>query len=598
MRNYIVKKVQSSNLLIAILINSFFLSLIFLFCDVKYEVSDDFVMAAILSGAYGDGPNPQMVFVNVIIGYLLLPFYKLFPEISWYFMLQLFLIFISSCAVTYFLFEKLEKPKAMMLSVIFILFFSNDAYILLQFTKTAMLAIMAGSLVFLWALFYKKSIWNILAGGLICLMGTMLRFSDIYLAGGFLLFILGYEFVRIYMEKGLKGLFEKKVAVILLAGCILIGSAYGIRNLNKVICNADENYRQYYLYNGVRSGVVDAPECGYEEMADELSEIGVSENDYYMMRSWNFADNDFFTYERMRKTAEIIAQHHSVQEVGKEKIFERLQEREYLKYPVFLACIVLLGLGVFLNYPRWWTMLISMGIGEFYLIYFCYRERYVYRVEYSIFLGMFMCGIYFWKQHSFSEANDSECIDKKKGIMKICAVITSLCIMVHLVLYIPDRSYQEIASEDRMDYITNTFYESWNYRPQKYRKVVNKEKPPSGLLEEFSTNTDNFYFLDFQTTIQILYFEWYPWENVDDEKYDNFSYLAGITTNYPDLIKLLKKKGVENPLKSLVDEEVYLVDNRYLEIKLNYLREHYYPDARVELYKEIDGYQIWKFFEE
>ena len=85
---------------------------------------------------------------------------------------------------------------------------------------------------------------------------------------------------------------------------------------------------------------------------------------------------------------------------------------------------------------------------------------------------------------------------------------------------------------------------------------------------------------------------------MDAEKYDNFSYLAGITTNYPDLIKLLKKKGVENPLKSLVDEEVYLVDNRYLEIKLNYLREHYYPDARVELYKEIDGYQIWKFFEE
>jgi hypothetical protein len=598
MRNYIVKKVQSSNLLIAILINSLFLSLIFLFCDVKYEVSDDFVMAAILSGAYGNGPNPQMVFVNVIIGYLLLPFYKLFPEISWYFMLQLFLIFISSCAVTYFLFEKLEKPKAIMLSVIFILFFSNDAYILLQFTKTAMFAVMAGSLLFIWALFYKKSIWNILAGAILCLMGTMMRFPDIYLAGGFLLFILGYEFVRICLGKGPKGLLEKRVLFILFAGCTLIGSAYGIRNFNNIICNDDENYRQYYAYNGVRSGVVDAPEYGYEEMADELSEIGVSENDYYMMRSWNFADNDFFTYDRMQKTAEIIARHHSVQEVGKEEIFERLQEREYLKYPVFLACILLLGLGVFLNYPRWWTMLISMGIGEFYLIYFCYRERYVYRVEYSVFLGMFMCGIYFWTRRGFGRANDSERTDQKRGLLKICAVITSLCMMIHLILYIPDRSYQEITSEGRMDYITNTFYESWNYGAQKYRKVVNKGKPPSGLLEEFSANKDNFYFLDFQTTIQILYYEWYPWENVDAEKYDNFSYLAGITTNYPDLIKLLKKKGVENPLKSLVDEEVYLVDNRYLEIKLNYLREHYYPDARVELYKEIDGYQIWKFYKE
>ena len=65
--NPIVKKIQSSNLLTALLINVFFLCLVLLFCDIKYEVSDDFVMAAILSGAYGNGPNPQMVFVNVNI---------------------------------------------------------------------------------------------------------------------------------------------------------------------------------------------------------------------------------------------------------------------------------------------------------------------------------------------------------------------------------------------------------------------------------------------------------------------------------------------------------------------------------------------------
>ena len=182
--------------------------------------------------------------------------------------------------------------------------------------------------------------------------------------------------------------------------------------------------------------------------------------------------------------------------------------------------------------------------------------------------------------------------------MKICAVITSLCLMVHLVLYVPDQSYQDVTQEGRMDYITNTFFESWNYGAQKYRKVVNKGKPSSGLLDEISANKDNFYFLDFQTTIQILYYEWAPWESMNAEEWDNFSYLAGITSNYPDLVKLLENKGVENPLKSLVDDNVYLVDNRYLEIKLNYLREHYYPDARVELYKEVDGYQIWKFYKE
>ena len=69
-KNPIIRKIQSSNLLTAFLINIFFLCLVLLFCDMKYEVSDDFVMAAILSGAYGNGSNPQMIFVNVIIGYL------------------------------------------------------------------------------------------------------------------------------------------------------------------------------------------------------------------------------------------------------------------------------------------------------------------------------------------------------------------------------------------------------------------------------------------------------------------------------------------------------------------------------------------------
>ena len=104
-----VKKILSSPMFLAVGINLIFFLLIVFFCDMKYEVSDDFIMASIMSGAYGDAPNPQMIFVNVIIGYLLLPLYYLFPQISWYFVAEVFLIFVSSTTVTYVLFEKLEK---------------------------------------------------------------------------------------------------------------------------------------------------------------------------------------------------------------------------------------------------------------------------------------------------------------------------------------------------------------------------------------------------------------------------------------------------------------------------------------------------------
>ena len=54
-------------------INLIFLGGCILFCDIKYEVSDDFVMSTILSGAYTKEPNPYIMFVNVLWGYCLLP---------------------------------------------------------------------------------------------------------------------------------------------------------------------------------------------------------------------------------------------------------------------------------------------------------------------------------------------------------------------------------------------------------------------------------------------------------------------------------------------------------------------------------------------
>ena len=48
-----------------------------------------------------------------------------------------------------------------------------------------------------------------------------------------------------------------------------------------------------------------------------------------------------------------------------------------------------------------------------------------------------------------------------------------------------------------------------------------------------------------------------------------------------------------------MQEGVYLIDSKSktLDLKIAFLQEHYYPEARAELYKEINGYQIWKIYE-
>jgi hypothetical protein len=584
-------KKLDTNFNIALLLNIFALGLVLLCCDLKYEVSDDFVMSTIVSGAYGKGVNPHLIFSNILIGYVLLPFYEFFPRISWYFVMHIAAIFMSSTVVTYILMERLERMKAVMLSSFLILFFSNDMYILVQFTKTAMFAVMAGSLFFLDALFYEKGRKRMIIGGALCIVGTWFRYSVIYMAGGFLILILIYEGIRLIHVTTDKRVLWKKIRKIMIGGCVLIGLAYGSNKIDSYIYRSNTDYAFFNNYGVARSRIVDFVDHGYEMYAEELQEIGVSENDYYMMKKWCFADNDFFSLERMQQAAEIIVSHNKELWRGWEDLIERVQDRKITNYPVFWANILLVFMGVFLNFEKVWTGVLANGVGWIYIIYFFIRDRLVYRIEFAVFLGVFLCGIYFWLK------TDKEDL-QPEVLRKSCFVIVVLVLAMRGIVYLPDRTYKNVIAENKKEYVEDTFFESWNYDARKYRKVVNRIEIQNGILEEIHNNKNNFYFLDFNTTIQNLYYEWSPWRTCDEGEYENYLYLAGVTSNFPDVIKLLEDREVEIPLKQLVDKDVYLIDNYYVELKVNYLREHYFPEARAELYKEIDGYQIWKIFEE
>lgn len=584
-------KKPDTNFNIALLLNIFALGLVLLCCDLKYEVSDDFVMSTIVSGAYGKGVNPHLIFSNILIGYVLLPFYELFPRISWYFVMHIAAIFMSSTVVTYILLERLERMKAVMLSSFLILFFSNDMYILVQFTKTAMFAVMAGSLFFLDALFYEKGRKRMIIGGALCIVGTWFRYSVIYMAGGFLILILIYEGIRLIHVTTDKRVLWKKIRKIMISGCVLIGLAYGSNKIDSYIYRSNTDYTFFNNYGVARSRIVDFVDHGYEMYAEELQEIGVSENDYYMMKKWCFADNDFFSLERMQQAAEIIVSHNKELWRGWEDLIERVQDRKITNYPVFWANILLVFMGVFLNFEKVWTGVLANGVGWIYIIYFFIRDRLVYRIEFAVFLGVFLCGIYFWLK------TDKEDL-QPEVLRKSCFIIVVLVLAMRGIVYLPDRTYKNVIAENKKEYVEDTFFESWNYDARKYRKVVNRIEIQNGILEEIHNNKNNFYFLDFNTTIQNLYYEWSPWRTCDEGEYENYLYLAGVTSNFPDVIKLLEDRELEIPLKQLVNKDVYLIDNYYVELKVNYLREHYFPEARAELYKEIDGYQIWKIFEE
>lgn len=586
----ILQTIWKSDVCLAILVNVLFLISILLFCDIKYEVSDDFVMAAIMSGAYGDAPNPHMIFINILWGYLMLPFYYLFPNVSWYLIFQLGLILISLVLVSYMLLKKLNRPMAFLLIIILLTFFADDAYILVQFTKTAMLAVMGGGIVFAWSLFGERN-WKLkILSAIICLAGTLIRFNIIYIAGGFLLLILIVEFGKLFWKERKNKGFQKKIARITIPGIMVIVFAFGLYSLDSYIYNQNEEYRYFKEYGKARGAIVDASDYGYEAYRDELEKIGVSENDYKLMRTWNFADNEVFTLEVMQKTAEIIADYKKNIEISKEMILENMQTRGITGYPVFLATAFLIVLICIFQRRYSFAGFCSAGLGFIYILYFFLRERVVYRMEYAVFVGIFLSVLYFWKE------NEGDYVENRRK----CVILSLLCLAMQMILYLPDRSYQAVTSEERKSYIDDTFFESWNYDARKYRKNVNKGKPENGLIRELETHKENLYFLDFQTTMQTLHYEWNPFQALPTGYFDNALYFASVMTNFPEERVCMEEYGITQPLKELVYNNVYLIDTdtRTLDNKVKFIQEHYYPNAYAELYKKIDEYQIWKFHEE
>lgn len=572
------------NIVMAIGINTLFLALALLFCDIKYEVSDDFVMATILSGAYGESPDPQMIFVNTLLGYFLLPFYYIFPSISWYLVFQLVLCLVSFILVTYMLLERLNRYIAVLIILLLLTMFSDDVYILPQFTKTAMLAVMAGGLVFLWTILYKKSKLLLILSSLVCVAGTLIRFSTIYIAGGFIIFILLLEYYALIKKKKYKSLILTTIL-----GGVLIGSVVAFHLVNIYTYQNDSASDYFRRYNTARGKIVDQIDYGYEAYESELKKIGISETDYYILKGWSFGDDEYFDLEKMEKIAAIITEYNSSQKIDWGDLYEQIQERKILNYPVFWACAIILAMSIICQ-KKSYRYILVFGIGLLFEVYFFVAGRVVYRVEYGIFLSVFLASVFLWK-------NENSRLDfNNYDTQKVISILSVIIFLVQIPIYIPDNSYKSIDKENRKEYIDSIFGNSWDYNALKYRKVVNYEKQLNGLIEEIEEHPENFYFLDFGTTIQSLYFEWSPFQNLPIGYYNNNLYLAGITSNLPSVNYILENRGIKSPLKDLVKDNIYLVDNYNLQLKLDYIREHYYPNVKADLYKEVGGYQIWKFY--
>lgn len=560
------KKFLKNPFLISLLFNIALLSIFIFSGTMKFEVSDDFIMETIVSGSYNGTPEPYIMFMSPILGYLLSGLYTFVPFINWYVWFQVLLICLGFTIIDAYILKKNFCFKWVLICI-FTFFFSADLYQLMQFTKTATFSLI--SAVFLFFMYMEEGNLKFLVESLILFtFGLWIRYMTFFIVVP-VLFIFSIYFI--YRNKDQFKLLIKREIIFIFCGIFLFISTIGIQYLYTSI---DKPYQKYTSFGEVRAELVDYQYIPYNLIQESLNDIGISETEYEMIFHWNYGDHDFFTVDKMKQVLDIVRDFRNTHPISKKESIKTLFFKGYWTYVSVWGCI-LLFLWVLVKNPKSIFILLTLSCVAGLLLFFNQIQgRLVYRVEYSIFLAL---------GSSFLLTYQEVARYNFKHVSLLQKLIIMVLVFGKGFSLIPERA------EDRYE-IMNL---SWENDLKKYKLSFSNEK------EDFKNylyeNKEKVYIFDFRTMIQSYYLSFGLFDPLQDGDYENSIYFGGVDSYNPSYCEKLENFHFDDLANALLEDHVYYVNNDSSRLMLDYLKKHIDSNVNLAFVAEIDGYKVWKF---
>ena len=604
-------KLFGKPLFLAFTLNLLALLICVLCFRLRYEVSDDFMIDAVLSGAFGNGYDPYLFWGNPILGYFLVLLYSLIPKISFYFILLMTLGFVSSTAVTYILFKKKINAVTVCMAVLFLVFYSDDLYVMLQFTKISAAAGIAGGLLILYGLWDAKEhkIRYIITGTVIAIFGSMIRFSTVYIYGAFLVvaFVI-HAYTKAAETRTSKEmpLFTKDIIMNTLSKLVvclaLVAVMFGVEKVGGYIRNSSPDYREFSEFGVLRSSVTDVITPPYEVLEEDYQRLGYDGLDYVMINSWQFVDRDVYPDDKLSEVASIQAYYVNDQIHTFDFVINVFLNSGILDYPVAVALYLMAVLSVLLGKNRISPFVLILTAFAFF-VFFIYTGRMVYRVEWGVYYCAITClmSIFSFNDKNLFEQKKIKALGKECSISTISSVTVILILSAIRIFYtIPSGFYRDLNDETYQQLFDNTMDFSGAYLPQKLKLLSSFRTPHPDLISKLENDDEHYYYVDFSTAIQVFYYDYDPWVRPEQGLFkDDYAYFGSVAMHHPGEMYALAANGADpsNPYRSLTDENILLVDNNLMDYKLEYVRKYYCPDAEMVFVEEINGYKIWKIYD-
>ncbi|MCK9182985.1 MAG: hypothetical protein M0P13_08925 [Fibrobacteraceae bacterium] len=555
-----------------------------IFTELKYEESDDFYLASMLSGAYGDAPNACTMFVNTLFGFFLKPLYLLFPEWNWFLFTQLFFAFFVFALITYILFQRLGRSFGLFLAVLVFALFGDDIFVVCQWTKSAEFLSMSGALFLIYSKDSQRYIlWTVIAF-VYMLLGSWVRYEGFLEMLPFMLLLYAVDFFGDLKYKNIRQyIFGEKRFVLSVFVFILILLLSLQVNKNSL---SNEGMQLYRHYNGLRASVMDYSRSDMVGFKEDIEEAGLNMDDYKLFKNWVFYDPDVFSkknvqtfyeaardnsYGKMRRIEFILNSHRPVLIMG---------------YPIFWAFCAFFLCVFFTNRKKISLAFLALLVVVSLYVYLLYVGRLPYRVEFGLWFGGSVALIWLIRA------------PQKSWKPSFNVVLLLLLGFWKYPLYASDRvAENSFCTEKDREKISSDLFYATSYTPARYLKRPYAHHCFDNLKRELASHPENLYMLSHLDMIRPQYCWFGAYKAVPVGYFKNQIFLGFWTIYWPDQVQSLKERGIENPIKELVNDNVYVVGKTVVEDESlrKYLVRHYYDSVRVDLVKTIDGVDIYKF---
>jgi hypothetical protein len=594
----------------SLIINLFFLALCLIFGDLKFGAVDDYFMAARLTGALGTEYNPHLIFVNAIYGYMLLPLYHLFPKIGWYYIGEMFAVFISLTTIGYVLLQKCGDRWGIILATLFTALFASDFYLVVQFTQCASILSASGMLLFAYGIITYanntsmdsiprnksgakgiKWLRNLIklqddklisTNNSVTLEGlspdrvhhnffshlqkaTPFIFAIILMLWGSVMrwqaFLMGMPFFCLGLLFIIKQCWQTKYHVIVGLAILFVGAS-AMHNFDQNIYKAPE-YETFNKFQGPRVSLGDNGNYNQNAVLEDIEELGLSGKDYNMLTEWIHYDTEVFSVDSLKRYTDIIPPYRNtnVPEFIPHNLINALGKALHspLFWTWFILCII-----VYLTNPKkflylWASLFIVLAL----MAHLLAISRLVYRVESGFWLYASVLAIPLFGK--FTRNIPNKLVYIVLGIIAT-ANIFSYATSGNMIRNPNTGTLRTITVEDTTDYA-----QVFNYIDNQPDKIFLLNMKAFML---FSHHRNPPYIASpvgsYRRTISFGY--WTPY--------------------LPEVIEALTDFGIANPIKDVVHDNVIVLNEPRL---VDFLQRHYYDSVAVDTLASFGYMTFYKY---